>query len=32
MQFLKRAFEVWPYVFIAVAVAGFVYVTIAGGR
>jgi len=32
MQYLKRAFEAWPYVFIAVSVAGFVYITITGGR
>jgi hypothetical protein len=32
MRLLKHAFEAWPYVFVAVSVAGLAYMVISGGR
>jgi len=32
IRLLKRAFEAWPYVFLAVSVAGLAYVFMNAGR
>lgn len=32
MRFVKRAFEVWPYVFLLVSVSGLIYIVIIAGR
>jgi hypothetical protein len=32
MRLLKRAFEAWPYVFLAVSVAGLAYLFINAGQ
>lgn len=28
MQFVKRSFEMWPYLFIAISVGGLMYVVV----
>jgi hypothetical protein len=31
MQFLRRTFEAWPYVFIAVSLVGLAYIIVNSG-